>query len=375
MSKKPAILIVDDEPGLRRTLVDILKIQGFLPVGVATGREALDYSNQNQVDLALIDLKLGDIPGLEIIRQIKKRSPETECIVLTGFASQASAIEAIDLGAYSYVQKPYDMEQLLLTIQRANERQRAAKRLQENNVRLLDLARQLVETQETERSHLARELHDEIGQTLTALMLNLQLALSEIPAESQLEESAPGLVPAPMVQVRYDTVRLFVNDALTQTTRILDQIRDMSLDLRPSLLDDFGLVSALRWYLERITQRQAIKVHLDTLGEIGRFPSEVETTFFRTTQEALTNVLRHAQAKNVWVSLHYLENILVLQVADDGRGFELPAGGPISLGSSSLGLRGMAERAELIGAHLHIRSDVGSGTQVNLNYQFNAPGS
>jgi response regulator RpfG family c-di-GMP phosphodiesterase len=119
------ILIVDDDPGLRKTLQDILRLKGYNALPCPNGAEAINNVRNGEYHLALIDLKLEDMPGLEVMQELKQITPEIECIVLTGFASQASAIEAINLGAYSYVQKPYDMENLLVTIRRALERQQS----------------------------------------------------------------------------------------------------------------------------------------------------------------------------------------------------------------------------------------------------------
>ncbi|NOQ21392.1 MAG: response regulator [Candidatus Aegiribacteria sp.] len=122
MNKKFSVLVVDDDAMFRKTLVDILRVKGYLPFTSTTGKEALDRIKADRPALVLIDLKLEDMSGLEVLRQIKERSPGTECIVLTGYASQKSAIEAVNLGAYSYLQKPYDIDQLLLTIRRIVEK-------------------------------------------------------------------------------------------------------------------------------------------------------------------------------------------------------------------------------------------------------------
>ena len=141
MRPKTRILIVDDDARLRKTLSDILGAKGYAPDAVATGRAALAWIEEETPAVALIDLRLEDMPGPGVMGAIKERSPTTECIVITGYASQASAVEAINLGAYSYVQKPYDMDQLLLTIQRAVEKREAAETLRESEQRFQDVVR------------------------------------------------------------------------------------------------------------------------------------------------------------------------------------------------------------------------------------------
>ena len=115
----PCILIVEDDAHHRKTLHDILALKGYAPLSAASGRAALAAAQGQPPAAAVIDLKLADMSGLEVLRQLKALSPAIECLMVTGFASQASAIEAVNLGAYSYVQKPYDMEQLLTTLRRA----------------------------------------------------------------------------------------------------------------------------------------------------------------------------------------------------------------------------------------------------------------
>jgi PAS domain S-box-containing protein/putative nucleotidyltransferase with HDIG domain len=132
MDDEPTILIVDDDLTLSKTLADILKIKGYTPVIVSTGGKALQQLETHSPLVAVIDLRLPDVDGLEVVEQIKHLSPGTECIVLTGHASESSAIEAVNLGAYSYIRKPYDVEQLLLTIRRAVEKHQAERALRES---------------------------------------------------------------------------------------------------------------------------------------------------------------------------------------------------------------------------------------------------
>ncbi|RME98943.1 MAG: response regulator, partial [Chloroflexi bacterium] len=146
MTLKPKILIVDDDKFLRKTLTDILRAKGFDPIPVSTGQLALAQVEQAAPAVALIDLQLDDISGIELMARIKAQAAPTECIILTGHASQNSAIEAINLGAYSYMQKPYDMDRLLLTIQRAVETHNTAVLLEQRAAQLLlinDIGRQI----------------------------------------------------------------------------------------------------------------------------------------------------------------------------------------------------------------------------------------
>ena len=131
-SKMIKILIVEDDPKTRKTLSDILKAKGYSPMTADSGREALDRLKEAIPVVALIDLKLEDMSGLKVMKEIKERSPGTECIIITGYASKASAIEAVNTGAYAYIEKPYDMEQLLLMIRRAIEKREADEALRES---------------------------------------------------------------------------------------------------------------------------------------------------------------------------------------------------------------------------------------------------
>jgi PAS domain S-box-containing protein/putative nucleotidyltransferase with HDIG domain len=139
MNDTPSVLIVDDDIALSKTLADILAAKGYTPTTVGTGHAAVEHLTNTMPLVAVIDLRLPDIDGLEVLERIKNESPSTECIVLTGYASESSAIEAVNLGAYSYIRKPYDVEQLLLTIQRATERNAADQALRESEERYREL--------------------------------------------------------------------------------------------------------------------------------------------------------------------------------------------------------------------------------------------
>ncbi len=143
MTAKSKILVVDDDPGVRETLSDVLKLRGHAPLTAATAKDALERVEAESPAVALIDLKLEDMSGLELMKEMRRRSLlDTACIIITGYASQESAIEAMNLGAYSYLRKPYDLDQLLLTIRTAIEKQEAEDKLRKSEERYRSLFEQ-----------------------------------------------------------------------------------------------------------------------------------------------------------------------------------------------------------------------------------------
>ena len=224
------------------------------------------------------------------------------------------------------------------------KRKQAEAKRKEYSRKLQVLSRRLVEAQETERRNIARELHDEIGQALTVMQLNLQAMLQ-----------SPGA----------DALTPRLNESLKVVERVLEQVQDISLNLRPSILDDLGLEPALRWYTDRQAALVGLKVefHADRLEQ--RLDPVIETECFRVAQEALTNVVRHAQAKTVTVELRKEAGQLHLRVRDDGIGFEVAAIREKAVRGASLGLLSMEERAALAGGGLEFKSVPGQGTEVH----------
>jgi PAS domain S-box-containing protein len=224
----------------------------------------------------------------------------------------------------------------------ATERRRAAKALEEANERLRFLSRRLFHIQEEERRHLARELHDEIGQTLTAAKINLKIIASDVP---------------PKVTGRLD-------DSIQLLDRLLRQVRQLSLDLRPPLLDELGLVPTLRWLVDQQAQRAGLRIAFTTNVNGLELDPEVQTACFRVAQEAITNIIRHSGAKNVAVELRREAERLWLKVRDDGAGFDPAAIQQTLTQHSTLGLVSMKERASLVRGGLEVTSTAGQGTEI-----------
>ncbi|WP_017302076.1 PAS domain S-box protein [Nodosilinea nodulosa] len=228
---------------------------------------------------------------------------------------------------------------------------RLFEQVRHDRARLHALSSQLLEAQETERRFLAHELHDEVGQALTAVKLNLH-RLDRIVDNPRASEP--------------------LQDCLSIVDGALQQVRDLSLDLRPSMLDDLGLVPALRWYVNRHADRTGLHETLVCDLHPEGLPASTETACFRIVQEALTNIARHAQAQTVIITLEQTDHTLHLSIQDDGVGFDLEAIGRAKTEGTSLGLLGMEERSLLIGGQLTITSAPGKGTQILLRVPMRA---
>jgi PAS domain S-box-containing protein len=208
-------------------------------------------------------------------------------------------------------------------------------------------SRQLIEAQEEERRRIARELHDQIGQVLTAVKMNLhtvQRVCDDGEATAHLKDNI---------------------EAVDEALRL---VRDLSVDLRPPLLDDLGLVTALRWYVDRYAKRTGVvaDVVVEMQDPNERFSRELETACFRIAQEALTNVARHARATCVLVQLVKDEDSVFLSVKDNGAGFNPETLRKRAPRAATLGLLGMQERAHAAGGVVEIDSRVSKGTEIRL---------
>jgi len=227
----------------------------------------------------------------------------------------------------------------------AVENARLFEAVEDQRMRLQALSTRVAEAEDSERQRLARELHDQVGQNLTALGINLNIVRTQMPVEA-----------ATLVSPRLD-------DSLSLVEETAERIRGVMANLRPPLLDDYGLVAALHWYGAQFAMRTGIDLHVDGEEPAPRLAVPVENALFRIAQEALNNVAKHAQAVQVTVEVAVEDGIVRLVVADDGVGFDpRRAGAPD--GRQGWGLLTMAERAEAIGGRCRVESCPGRGTRV-----------
>ncbi len=222
------------------------------------------------------------------------------------------------------------------------ERKRAEEIARTYAERLEVLSKQLLQIQENERQSIARELHDEIGQSLTSLKILLEMS----------------------TKAKADDARESSQDALVLIDGLIGRVRNLSLDLRPPALDDLGLVPAIRWHLLHRTEKMGIEAHFKAEPEEIHVSGEIKTACFRVAQEALTNVLKHSKPKSVEVQVMKRGANLELAVRDDGTGFDVDSAFRRAAAGESSGLLGMQERVRLAGGTLVIRSEQGRGSEI-----------
>jgi PAS domain S-box-containing protein len=236
------------------------------------------------------------------------------------------------------------------------DRKQAKRRIARQRGDLERLSARLIHAQEEERKRISHELHDEIGQALTGISINLA-------------EVEKGLSP---------TLAQSASERLAETRsladRLLEQVRELSLDLRPAMLDDLGLVPTLRWYVKRFAKRANIDVELDASGFEERPAAEVETAIYRVVQEGLTNIARHANASRVSVRLAREEAKVSASIEDDGVGFDVQdVAAPETL-DAGVGLTGIHERISSLGGRVDVASRPGQGTRVKVEIPLHRQG-
>jgi signal transduction histidine kinase len=277
--------------------------------------------------------------GFEVCRRIRSTPElaEVPIILLTALDDRDSLLRGIEAGADDFLSKPVDRFELaarVRTITRLNRYQK----LVEQRESLRQMAERVVTAQEEERQRISRELHDDLGQALTTHMMSLRDLQSDltIPVEKLFER----------MQALYD-----------QSYEISIKVRRLAHDLRPPVLDALGLKVAMQTYCTEFTRRTRLPIELEIDPALPALPDVYNITLYRALQEALNNIVKHAQATQVWVELSLEENDLSLTIQDNGHGIDEEK---IKTGGS--GLSGLRERLTITGGTLHISSRPNNGT-------------
>jgi len=358
---KADVLLVDDDPKNLMALEALLEPLAQNMITARSGKEALRLVLNHHFAVIVLDVRMPDMDGFETARIIRERerSRHIPIIFLTGVSKEVeSAFRGYQVGAVDYLMKPVVPEVLrskvsvFVELHRKTtalaseiaERKIAEERLRESEVQLRALAARLFSIREDERARIAREIHDELGQVLTGLKMDVMWLSKQLDNEHK-----------PLL-ARIETMRQLIDSTVQVVRRI-------STGMRPEILDDMGLVAAIRWQSKEFQKRLGIRCRVELPGDQIHLGSELSTAVFRIFQEILTNIARHAKAGSVTVKLNISKERLTLKVADDGVGM----GESAPQARASLGLLGMRERAQLFGGEVTFQATPGHGTTVLLS--------
>jgi signal transduction histidine kinase len=337
------ILLADDNADMRAYVAGLLRADGYDVETVADGAAALAAACARPPDLVLTDVMMPVLDGIGFLRELRAdaRLRGVPVVVLYARAGEAARVDGLTSGADDYLVKPFSARELRVRVRTHLElaamRASAAREVTEKA--RVELLARLDKAQEDERHHIARDLHDQIGQDLTAIGLLLK--------------SADGEAEPLRVRARLAEAQAIMG-------KIARDVHTLALRLRPTALDDLGLSAALEQLVADWSSRTSLAFDLELDARFSaRLPGAVESAIYRVVQEALTNIARHAEARRANVTLTRYHGTAIVMIEDDGRGFD-----PAHVATGRLGVRGMHERAALVGGTVDIESEAGRGTTV-----------
>jgi len=358
-SHQASILIVDDDPASLGVMQEILANQGARLVTATSGEEALRKVLDDEFAAIIMDVRMPGIDGFTTASMIRerKRSKYTPIIFVTAHGEDVSTMfRSYRAGAVDFISKPvipdvlrskmsvfvglHDMNRILNA--ELAERSLTEQRLRASEENLRALAKHLQSVREEERIHIAREIHDELGQALTGLKFELNTFAKHFESDD-----------AAARQDKQQTLNVAID-------RIINSVRRIASGLRPEVLDEIGLAAAFDWQAREFQRRTGIRCHVNIPAQFSDPDKDRSTALFRIFQELLTNVARHANATRVNVALCEGHDALALCVEDNGRGIkDEEAKSP-----RSLGFLGLRERVLAFGGNIDVKGDEGKGTKV-----------
>jgi signal transduction histidine kinase len=340
-----SVLIVDDEPTARETLIAILEREGYDLLQAKDGIQALEMLKQFQPDLILLDVMMPAMDGFEVCRRIRATPSlaEVPIILLTALDDRDSLLRGLESGADDFLSKPPDHRELLARV-RTITRLNRYRTLVEQRENIRRMAERVVAAQEEERHRISRELHDDLGQALTTHLITLRNLQGDL--------SLPQKTLFERLQSLYN-----------QSYEIFGKIRSIARDLRPPVLDALGLRVAMQTYCSEFTRRTHLPVIFEADETWPVLPDTYNITLYRTLQEALTNVIKHAQASQVWVDLNLDDDQITLTIQDNGIGIAEKKSE-----SYGIGLAGLRERITIAGGTLTLNSRPKHGTILSAQF-------
>lgn len=311
----------------------------------------LEEIDRGSYDICLLDYRLGSHNGLELLQKIIEQGCRAPVILLTGQGDYHVDLEAMKSGASDYLVKGQINPPLLeRSIRYSIERRRAEDALRASEKQLRLLSSQLLKYQESERKRVASELHDDLGQILTAVKFSIENALNHMESDTLISKTLQPLIPT--------------------LQHAIDEVRRIYTHLRPSLLDDLGILATIGWFCREFQRlHDNIEILLDTANITeSDIPEPLKLVIYRIMQEALDNTAKFSSADTVWLTLERSHDSLLLTIRDNGIGFDPEAALSVANPKRGLGLASMQERAELSGGSLTIDSGNGGGTTIKAHW-------
>lgn len=305
---------------------------------------------QQEFDVILCDFNMPRFSPYAALQILVARRCGTPLVVVTRAIGEEAAVHVLRCGAKDYLTKdklgtlPQIIERVMSERQRALDKERLDRELEAAYRRLKKLSARLVVAQERERSLISRELHDQLGQTLTGVVIHLHAA-----------QRAPDP----------DKARTHTETAMEMANGAVQQLKTLSFSLRPAQLDLLGLVAAVQSAVQRVAEPAGLAFEVSSRGQEPKKLGETAAVAMRLVQEALTNIVRHAKASHIAIRLRFLpQDRIGVLVVDDGVGFDKPSLLDGQQSERNVGLYGMIERTELAGGRLHIRTRPGQGVAI-----------
>jgi PAS domain S-box-containing protein len=361
---RPVVLVVEDNPEMNRFIAQTLS-EKYDVISAFDGQQGLERALASKPTLIVTDIMMPRVSGVEMIAEIRKRpeGADVPILLLTAKADEELKIKLLEDGAQDFVAKPFSEKDLLvrvanlISLKTAQDQLRDQVRIQtqeldQRNEEVLQQAEQLRElstrlqlTQDEERRHIARELHDSAGQIITALGMTLSGVAQRVVQDPSL--GSP------------------VHESEQLVQQLSREIRTMSYLLHPPLLDESGLSEAIRWYTDGLQERSGLDIELDISDEFGRLPAEMELALFRIVQECLTNIHRHSGSKTAAIRLSSDGGHVSLKVEDTGKGIPAEKLEGIQKQRSGIGITGMRERVRHFKGVMDVQSNA-LGTTISI---------
>ncbi|WP_153130905.1 response regulator [Dechloromonas hortensis] len=355
----PEILVVDDTVASLDLLCDLLTEAGYVVRPAQDGRMALRSAQAKPPELILLDVRMPGMDGYELCQRLKAEpaTRDIPIIFLSALRDTGDKVRGFSLGAVDYIAKPFQPEEVLARVhthielrrlqtkledkvaERTEQLRHSEQELRDSRSRLQELAGFLQTVREEERTAIARELHDELGQALTALRIDL----------GWLKRQCSPLG---------SSVTARASDAHALVERTIDALRRIAEGLRPGMLDVLGLAAALEHLCSQFAERTGIACQLKLEPEEFDLDEGPAITVFRLIQEALTNVARHAKASQIEIEVHETADNIHIDIRDNGIGLN-----PVQ-SKQGFGLLGMRERVSMLGGRIDIASGASQGVHI-----------